>query len=191
MQARPRWYPDSSLGAGRQHTMNRFPPAPPWQTSAWLNTTAPLSLPQLRGRVVLLHAFQMLCPGCVAHALPQAARAARLFAGLPLSVVGLHTVFEHHEAMGLAALRAFVHEYRIAYPVGVDMPGEDGNPIPRTMQAYAMQGTPTTILIDGQGRLRLQVFGQVDDLQLGAEIGALLSELRSEEPGEPPDGAER
>ena len=119
----------------------------------------------------------MLCPGCVTHALPQAKRVAELFADKPLTVVGLHTVFEHHGAMGLASLRAFVHEYRIRYPVGVDMPSDDGQPIPRTMQAYAMQGTPTTVLIDAQGRLRMQVFGVHDDLLLGAEIATLLGEV--------------
>ncbi len=159
--------------------MNTPPrPAPPWATTAWLNTGQPLSLDALRGRVVLLHAFQMLCPGCVAHALPQAARVAELFAGTPLAVIGLHTVFEHHAAMGPEALRAFVHEYRIRYPVGVDQPGADGDPLPCTMRAYAMQGTPTTVLIDAEGRLRLQAFGTVDDLRLGAEIGVLLDELR-------------
>ena len=85
---------------------SRYPPAPPWQTTTWLNTPAPLDLGQLRGRVVYLHAFQMLCPGCVAHALPQAQRVAERFAAAPLAVVGLHTVFEHHAAMGETALRA-------------------------------------------------------------------------------------
>src|SRR5699024_865883 len=68
--------------------------APAWQTSAWLNTDTPLELDQLRGKVILLHAFQMLCPGCVRTALPQAKRIARLFTGTPLVVVGLHSVFE-------------------------------------------------------------------------------------------------
>jgi len=151
-------------------------PAPPWRTSAWLNTPQPLDLPRLRGKVVLLHAFQMLCPACVAHALPQAQRVAELFADQPLAVVGLHTVFEHHAAMGIESLRAFVHEYRITYPVGIDAPAADG-PLPLTMRAYAMQGTPTTLLIDAQGRLRRQVFGVHDDLLLGAELGTLLAEL--------------
>lgn len=151
--------------------------APPWQTTTWLNSDKPLSLESLRGRVVMLHAFQMLCPGCVAQALPQAQRVAGLFAGRPLAVIGLHTVFEHHEAMGLASLRAFVHEYRIRYPVGVDMPSTDGQPIPRTMLAYEMQGTPTTVLIDAQGRRRSQAFGVHDDLLLGAEIATLLAEV--------------
>ena len=76
----------------------------------------------------------------------------------------------------LASLRAFLHEYRVRFPVGVDAPGPDGDPIPLTMRAYAMQGTPTTVLIDARGRLRRQVFGVHDDLSLGAEIGALLVE---------------
>jgi len=151
-------------------------PAPEWHTTAWLNTSGPLGLGDFRGKVVLLHAFQMLCPGCVAHGIPQAQRVARLFEGAPLAVVGLHTVFEHHAAMGPESLRAFLHEYRVGFPVGIDAPGPDGDPIPRTMRAYAMQGTPTAILIDAQGRLRRQVFGQYDDLLLGAELGALLVE---------------
>ena len=100
-------------------------PAPEWQTTTWFNTPEPLNLEHLRGRVVLLHAFQMLCPGCVARGLPQAQRVADLFADAPLVVVGLHTVFEHHEAMGIESLRAFLHEYRIRFPVGVDLDVEE------------------------------------------------------------------
>lgn len=103
-------------------------------------------------------------------------RVAEVFAEAPLIVVGLHTVFEHHEAMQLPSLKAFLHEYRIEFPVGVDMPGENGDPLPRTMRAYGMRGTPTTILIDAQGRLRRQAFGGHDDLILGAEIQTLLLE---------------
>lgn len=147
-----------------------------WQTTTWLNTEQPLSLDKLRGRVVLLHAFQMLCPGCVTHGIPQAQRAHDLFAGSRLTVVGLHTVFEHHEAMQLPSLRAFVHEYRIKFPIGVDAPSLDGSPTPQTMSAYRMRGTPTLVLIDAQGHLRKQVFGHFDDLALGSEIQILLSE---------------
>jgi peroxiredoxin len=151
-------------------------PAPPWETTTWLNTPEPLSLERLRGRVVVLHAFQMLCPGCVSHAIPQARRVAELFANAPLTVIGLHTVFEHHAVMGPDALRVFAHENRLRFPIGIDAPGPDGDPIPRTMRAYAMKGTPTTLLFDARGRLRQQVFGAYDDLLLGAEIGTLLAE---------------
>lgn len=150
--------------------------APEWRTTDWLNTPEPLTLASLRGRVVLLHAFQMLCPGCVARGIPQAQRVAEVFAGAPLVVVGLHTVFEHHEAMKVESLRAFLHEYRVRFPVGVDAPGSEGDPLPQTMRAYAMRGTPTTVLIDAEGRLRRQIFGAHDDLELGAELQTLMLE---------------
>lgn len=35
----------------------------PWEVDRWLNAEATLSLASLRGRVVALEAFQMLCPG--------------------------------------------------------------------------------------------------------------------------------
>jgi hypothetical protein len=151
--------------------------APEWTVESWLNHRGDLSLGALRGRVVVLHAFQMLCPGCVAHGLPQAQRVAAVFPAGEVAVVGLHTVFEHHEAMRPVSLRAFVHEYRIQFPVGVDAPS-DGSPIPRTMQAYAMRGTPTLLLIDREGRLRLHAFGRADDLALGAAIATLAAEPR-------------
>ncbi|WP_257453642.1 thioredoxin domain-containing protein [Archangium lipolyticum] len=86
-------------------------PAPAWRTAAWLNTPEPLTLERLRGKVVLLHAFQMLCPGCVTRGIPQAQRVSEVFAGAPLVVVGLHTVFEHHEAMKIESLRAFLRAH--------------------------------------------------------------------------------
>jgi hypothetical protein len=150
--------------------------APEWHTTDWLNTPKPLVLEQLRGQVVLVHAFQMLCPGCVARGVPQTKRVAEVFAAAPLVVVGLHTVFEHHEAMQLASLRAFLHEYRIHFPVGVDAPDPNGGPIPQTMRAYGMRGTPTTLLIDADGNLRQHAFGDLDDLVLGAAIQTLLLE---------------
>ncbi|MEK7768779.1 MAG: TlpA family protein disulfide reductase, partial [Pseudomonadota bacterium] len=48
--------------------------APELQISDWLNTPQPLTLASLRGKVVVLHAFQMLCPGCVQFGIPQAQR---------------------------------------------------------------------------------------------------------------------
>ncbi len=155
------------------------PAAPDWIVSRWFNAEGTPSLQALRGRVVFLHAFQMLCPGCVQHAVPQSQKVAAAFANTDLAVIGLHTVFEHHAVMGPDALQVYLHENRIAYPVGVDAYRDDdfaSNPLPLTMQAYAMQGTPTLILIDRKGMLRRQQFGLVDDLRLGAEIATLLAE---------------
>jgi len=154
---------------------NAPPLAPAWQVARWFNTPSPLSLEALRGRVIVLEAFQMLCPGCVSHALPQAQRVAALFPPEQVAVIGLHSVFEHHAAMNPEALAAFLHEYRIGFPVAVDAP-TPGDAIPQTMRAYGLRGTPSTVLIDRSGRIRLSHFGRLDDMRIGAEIMALVGE---------------
>lgn len=151
-------------------------PAPALRAAGWLNTPQPLSLAALRGRVVVLHAFQMLCPGCVLHGTPQAQTVQRHFASEAVQVIGLHCVFEHHAVMDRAALEVFAHEFRLDFPIAIDQPADDGQAIPLTMRAYALQGTPSLVLIDRAGRVRLNHFGQIEDMALGAQIGALLAE---------------
>jgi len=149
--------------------------APPILASEWLNTPQPLTLEGLRGRVVAVECFQMLCPGCVSHGLPQASRIAQTFRPQDVAVIGLHCVFEHHAAQGPVSLAAFLHEYRIGFAVAVDMAGDPG-PLPQTMARYGLEGTPSLLLIDRAGRLRARHFGAVPDLALGAEIMALVQE---------------
>ena len=146
--------------------------APELAVQSWLNTDRPPSLAGLRGRVVVLVAFQALCPQSVALAIPQARRIHESFEPGEVAVVGLHATFEHHQAYSVPMLRAFLHEYRLRFPIAVDCPAA-GGPIPLTMERYGMRGTPSLILIDRQGMIRKHAFGAVDDLRLGAEIGAL------------------
>jgi thiol-disulfide isomerase/thioredoxin len=153
--------------------------APELQTSSWLNTPHPLTLASLRGKVVVLHTFQIFCPGCVQMGIPQAQRIHQEFDPNRVAVIGLHTVFEHHEVMGREALEVFAYEYRLRFPIGIDKyDGDDGaaTGVPMTMRAYQMQGTPTLILIDKTGHIRLHKFGHVSDLTVGFSIGALLAE---------------
>lgn len=151
---------------------------PEWSVSRWFNTQGSPTLASLRGRVVVIHAFQMLCRGCVVHGVPQAQRVHQLFGSEALSVIGLHTVFEHHDAMTDTALAAFLHEFRVEFPVGVDRPSPGGG-IPTTMARYELPGTPTTLLVDAAGRLRRRAFGPIDDMVLGAQIASLLVEASS------------
>jgi len=148
--------------------------APELQISEWFNTKGELSLSDLAGKVVVIEAFQMLCPGCVLHGIPLAQAVQRTFPEEQVAVIGLHAVFEHHAAMMPVSLAAFLHEYRITFPVGVDAAGT-GN-IPKTMEAYKLKGTPSLVLIDKLGHLRAQHFGDVSQLRLGAEIATLLAE---------------
>ncbi|MDP2366784.1 peroxiredoxin family protein [Rhodoferax sp.] len=114
---------------------NHFEVAPALHVSQWLNAKQTISLAELRGRVVVLHAFQMLCPGCVAHGNPQAIRIHHAFDRKDVMVLGLHAVFEHHAVMGPKALEVFMHEYRIPFPVGVDMASADSD-VPLTMHNF-------------------------------------------------------
>ena len=147
--------------------------APELMVSEWVNAEASVSLAALRGKVVVLHAFQMLCPGCVSHGIPQAIAIHQSFSRSDVIVLGMHTVFEHHAVMGPEALKVFMHEYRIPFPVGVDR-AQDGSDIPCTMQAYNLRGTPSLIVIDRQGVVQLNHFGRAEDLGLGALIGQLI-----------------
>jgi hypothetical protein len=149
-------------------------PAPPWAMASWLHADAAPTVESMRGKVIVAHAFQMLCPGCVQYALPQMMKVRELFDEREVAVVGLHTVFEHHEAMTPVSLRAFAHEYRLDVPIGIDA-HESGVALPVTMRRYGMRGTPTLLLIDRRGDLRLHAFGAVDDMALGAAIATLIA----------------
>lgn len=151
---------------------------PELDVSEWLNTPDPIALSKLRGRVVVIHAFQMLCPGCVSHGIPQATEIHNTFAKEDVVVLGLHSVFEHHAVMGPDALRAFAHEYRIAFPIGIDraLPGQS---TPSTMQRLSLKGTPSMIVIDRQGAIRLHHFGRASDMGLGSLLGELIAQRGS------------
>lgn len=151
-------------------------PAPEWSVSEWMDAAEGPTLAGLRGKVVVLHAFQMLCPGCVLHGVPQASRIYRTFDPGEVSVIGLHTVFENHHAMAPAALRVFIHEFRIPFPVAVDAPDTTLG-IPVTMRRYGMPGTPTLAIIDKHGLLRIRKSGQLDDMAVGAAIQQLVDEV--------------
>ncbi|WP_342633562.1 MULTISPECIES: TlpA family protein disulfide reductase [Mesorhizobium] len=148
--------------------------APELAISEWFNTAAPMSLAALRGRPVYIHTFQLLCPGCVTGSIPQVQRIERIFSHTDLQVIGIHTVFEHHAAMTPVTLRAFLHEYRISHPVGVDL-ADDTSDMPVTMRRFSLRGTPSSVLIGRDGSIGYQSFGIEDDIAVGARIALALS----------------
>ena len=150
--------------------------APELIVSDWINTTVPLSLAALRGKVVVIEAFQMLCPGCVSHGLPQASQIARTFSRDSVQVIGLHCVFEHHEIQGSkAALSAFNQEYGWPFPIAIDQPSQE-SAIPCTMAALGLRGTPSLVIIDRMGMVRHNHFGHVHDMLIGAQIAELIAD---------------
>jgi hypothetical protein len=155
--------------------------APPLEVCAWTNTL-PLTLEALRGKVVMLHVFQLHCRACVELATPQAQRVHERFASSGVIVLGLHSVFERHDEAGPAELDRYVGNERLTFPIAIDTPDGNGG-IPLTMKAYQLDGTPSVVLIDRAGRLRMKRLGHLPDLELGAALGRLLQE--------PADAAER
>ncbi len=152
--------------------------APELAVTRWFNTLDNPTLADLRGEVVVIETFQMLCPGCVSHGLPQAKRIQQNF-GDDITLLGLHTVFEHHDAMTPVSLEAFLHEYQITFPVGVDA-HTPGVTTPITMGRYRLRGTPSLLVIDRAGRIRVNAFGHVEDLAIGAALARLIDEPRSD-----------
>ncbi len=142
--------------------------------SDWLNAPEPKPLKSLKGRVVVLTAFQTHCPGSLKHGLPQAERVAQGFTGDEVVVIGLNTAFEQPEKQTSDKLADFLTEHGLSFPVAKDT--VNGGDIPKTMAAYEIQGTPTTLIFDRQGRLRRHYLGRVDDIRLAAEVMAFCME---------------
>ncbi|GEM77267.1 peroxiredoxin family protein [Vibrio sagamiensis] len=157
--------------------MHQYPVAPELTVSHWLNTDSPLYLSELKGKVVVIHTFQMLCPGCVSYGLPQAEKLTHFFQQEDVVVIGLHTVFEHHEAMQLESLKAFVHEYRLSFPIAVDAPSS--NSIPITMGEYQLAGTPSLVIIDKNSKIRFTHHGAIDDMLVSKIVSSLVLETNS------------
>ena len=148
--------------------------APELEVQEWLNTKNDITLEKLKNKIVIIFAFQMLCPACVQHSIPQSKKLFEKFKNEDVVILGLHTVFEHHSVMNNEALKVFVHENNIKFPIAIDMPVKNDY-IPASMKKYNMQGTPSLIIIDKEGYLRMNAFGLVEDLEIGLLIGSLLN----------------
>ena len=67
-------------------------PAPDIQVDTWVQG-GPANFGSLRGRVVLVEVFQVNCPGCFVHALPQVVYLHERYEAQGLTVIGLATAF--------------------------------------------------------------------------------------------------
>ncbi|MBT0771989.1 TlpA family protein disulfide reductase [Kineosporia sp. J2-2] len=150
--------------------------APALSADRWFNTPRPLTAADLDGKVVLLYAFQMLCPLCVHEATPLVNRVHRLTRDRPgIEVVGLHTVFENHEAMGPQALAGYLGSAGVRFPVGVDR-HEPGHDAPVTMRRLQLIGTPSFVPVDRQGVVRDRIFGVLSEQALISRLERMQAE---------------
>ena len=212
--------------------------APNFGVSEWVQG-APTNFDQEKDHVVLLEVFQVNCPGCFMHAIPEAIEIYNKYKDDGVRVLGLATAFEDFDKNNLENLKMLAETgevvgetkgafsmsgqlqegsklpYKIPFPLGMDnlsktsgevsqekimefihpqIPEFDSQPedyrnqiIQRvkdymkskeysaeTFEKFALQGTPSMILVDRKGILRDVSFGSVGNVE--AKIQKLLKE---------------
>ena len=132
--------------------------------SAWINSR-PLSLPELRGKVVLVDFWTYSCINCL-RTLPYLKAWDARYRSKGLVILGVHTpefAFEHD----LGNVRAAVKRLGVSYPVALD--NSYG-----TWKAYSNNYWPADYLVDQAGRVRDVHFGEGDYAQTERNIRLLL-----------------
>jgi cytochrome c biogenesis protein CcdA/thiol-disulfide isomerase/thioredoxin len=157
--------------AARPHTtvggLPDYGQAPPLHADgAWINST-PLTLAQLRGKVVLIDFWTYSCINCL-RTLPHLKAWYAAYHPKGLVINGVHTpefAFEHVTSN----VRAAVKRLGITYPVVQDNRY-------KTWDNYANQYWPAEYLIDKQGHVRHTNFGEGEYDQTEALIRRLLDD---------------
>ena len=140
--------------------------APELAGGVWLNS-APRTLAELRGKVVLVEFWTFACWNCQ-HVEPHVRAWHERYGPAGLVVIGVHSP-ELERERDLANVKSYVKEHGITWPVLVD---DDF----RTWHAYGNRYWPAFYLIDKQGRIRHQRFGEGGYADTEARIEGLLAE---------------
>lgn len=137
--------------------------------SKWLNTPdgRPLSIAELRGKVVLVNFWTYSCVNCQ-RALPHIQSWHQTYMDSGLVVIGVHTpefAFEHDVGNVTDQARAL----GVRYPVAIDNHYA-------TWKAYKNRYWPAEYLIDASGQIRHTQFGEGDYADTQQQIRQLLLE---------------
>jgi DNA-binding beta-propeller fold protein YncE len=133
----------------------------------WLNTDHPVSLKELRGKVVLLDFWTFCCINCM-HVIPDLKR---LEAKYPseLVVIGVHSA-KFTTEQGTENIREAILRYGLEHPVVNDKDFEIWN-------SYGVHAWPTFVIIDPDGKIVGQHSGEgIYDL-FDQVIGRIIREF--------------
>jgi thiol-disulfide isomerase/thioredoxin len=145
---------------------SRFPPTPDFPTGLqWLNIAHPLSLEDLRGKVVILDFWTYGCINCI-HVMDELARLRARY-GNKLAVVGVHSPKFENER-NIETLKRILVRYQHSEPV-VNVPDY------RMMRAYGVRAWPTLVVLDPLGGYVGGVAGEGNEKRLGRAIDKLLA----------------
>jgi cytochrome c biogenesis protein CcdA/thiol-disulfide isomerase/thioredoxin len=137
--------------------------------SKWLNSD-PLTIEQLRGKVVLIDFWTYTCINCI-RTLPFVTGWYDKYKDQGLVVIGVHTPEFEFEKNTQNVVNA-IKQYKINYPVAQDNDY-------KTWNAYNNQYWPTEYLIDANGKIRRTHSGEGEYDQTELAIKQLLQERGS------------
>src|SRR5256714_8201871 len=134
----------------------------------WLNTSKPLSLAALKGKVVLLDFWTYGCINCM-HIIPDLKKIEKKYPN-ELVVIGVHSAKFQNEK-DTENIRRIVLRYEIEHPIVNDA---DFN----IWRAYAVDAWPTRYLIDPAGYIIGRLSGEGGYETLDKTIADTLAEFR-------------
>lgn len=119
-----------------------------------------------RGQVVVINYWASWCAPCWEET-PALVRLGHELGPSGLALVGV-SMDEGNADHVDTRVRRFVRTLNVDYPVAL--------PVPLSQMAYGMDGLPTTILVDRQGRVAKVYTGAIQERELKTDIKALLAE---------------
>lgn len=134
--------------------------------SQWLNSN-PLTLQQLRGKVVLVDFWTYTCINCI-HVLPYVKGWDQKYRDKGLTVVGVHTP-EFAVERDTNNVKDAIKRFGINFPVAQDNKYA-------TWSAYNNRFWPAFYLVNKKGQVVYTHFGEGDYAQTEAAIQALLAQ---------------
>ena len=142
------------------------PAAPEFPELQWLNINKPLTLKDLRGKVVLLDFWTYCCINCM-HIIPDLKKLEKKYAN-ELVVIGVHSAkFTNEKEAG--NIREAILRYEIEHAVVNDKDFQIWN-------AYGTSSWPTLAVIDSNGRYVGSVSGEGHFETLDNVIAKLIAE---------------
>ena len=130
----------------------------------WLNTERPLSIRQLRGKIVLLDFWTYCCINCM-HIIPDLKKLEQKYAN-ELVVIGVHSA-KFTAEKGTDNIRQAILRYEVEHAVVNDHDMQ-------IWQEYAVRSWPTLYLIDPAGKVVAYMSGEGVYAQLDGFIAKLI-----------------
>ncbi|MFK4443480.1 thiol-disulfide isomerase/thioredoxin [Caballeronia udeis] len=156
----------TSSGASAAPLRNSTPAPEFTGIDTWLNSK-PLSISQLRGKVVLVDFWTYTCINCI-NTLPYVREWNQKYKDQGLVVIGVHTP-EYPFERNTVNVKTAIKRFNITYPVAQDNRYA-------TWSAYNNQYWPAFYLIDKKGQVVYSHFGEGEYDETEAQIKALLAQ---------------